>query len=226
MSGHEEAGSCEERSLLPELAVGSLNGAERAGLLTHLEGCQGCRGELSGLAATADSLLLLAPYIEPPVGFEVGLVQPAPGAGAARLRRRGRRRLGLAAAALVLLAAGAGIGGGLSLSSGPGRGSGAVRGFVRLAVLASKGGEHGVAALALGSPSRLVMRVSDLGQAYWVDCVVTDGRHEVSLGRFALQAGSGRWSVPLPPLVAPRAIRSAELLGPGGRVLARADFAH
>ncbi len=224
MSGPSEHGGCAERTLLPELAIGSLNGAERAALLAHLEGCQACRNELAELLAAADGLLLLAPSLEPPVGFEVGLVGRAPGRLAGALRP-GRRWLGRVAAGLLLVAAGAGIGGGLATSpASSGRSLRTEPGVVRLAVLRSKGGVSGVAAVAAGSPSRLVMRVSGLGQAYWVDCVVTDGHHDVSLGRFALTGGRGRWTVRLPALVSPSAIESAELVGPGGTVLARADF--
>ncbi|HEX4538956.1 MAG TPA: hypothetical protein VH112_01835, partial [Acidimicrobiales bacterium] len=53
-----------------EVALGILSGPERADALGHLEHCVGCRVRVEGLAQTGDSLLLLAPEVDPPMGFE------------------------------------------------------------------------------------------------------------------------------------------------------------
>lgn len=60
---------------LPELAVGSLAGRDRARVLAHLDQCPSCAAELESLSALADELVLLAPAVEPPVGFEVALLE-------------------------------------------------------------------------------------------------------------------------------------------------------
>jgi hypothetical protein len=53
-----------------EVALEILSGAERADALGHMEHCVSCRVLVEGLAQTGDSLLLLAPEAEPPMGFE------------------------------------------------------------------------------------------------------------------------------------------------------------
>jgi hypothetical protein len=94
--------SCEEtRQLVAELALGIADGADRARALRHLAECADCRRELGELSELADELLMLAPEVEPPVGFEsrvLALVQ------APRRPRRWRRGLALLAPAAVAAA--------------------------------------------------------------------------------------------------------------------------
>ncbi|MGN9909707.1 zf-HC2 domain-containing protein [Phytohabitans sp. LJ34] len=129
----EPPGCPEARELLPELATGALAGDERASALAHVEGCAACRRELAALSRAADALLLLAPPVEPPPGFEGGVLarldadagralgppasdaNPAGPAPARRQRRsllagvpRPRPRPAIAFAVAVVLAAGAG----------------------------------------------------------------------------------------------------------------------
>ena len=62
---------CEEvQALIPEVAMGVAPGPERASALAHIAGCAACRAELDRTAQTVDELLLLAPAVEPPSGFE------------------------------------------------------------------------------------------------------------------------------------------------------------
>jgi hypothetical protein len=84
--------SCDElKHLAPELALGTIDGAERAEALRHLATCSDCRRLVDQLTTVADELLMLAPVQEPPAGFEsrvidaLGLQQPR--------RRLGRRLL-------------------------------------------------------------------------------------------------------------------------------------
>jgi hypothetical protein len=66
--------TCDElRAVAAEVALGILSGAERADALAHMEHCVSCRVLVEGLAQTGDSLLLLAPEAEPPLGFESGV---------------------------------------------------------------------------------------------------------------------------------------------------------
>jgi hypothetical protein len=55
---------------LAQLAFGSPHGSERAGLVEHVSSCAGCRAHLRDIETVADTLLLLAPEAEVPVGFE------------------------------------------------------------------------------------------------------------------------------------------------------------
>jgi hypothetical protein len=84
--------SCDElKHLAPELALGTIDGAERAEALRHLATCSDCRRLVDQLTTVADELLMLAPVQEPPAGFEsrmidaLGLQQPR--------RRLGQRLL-------------------------------------------------------------------------------------------------------------------------------------
>jgi hypothetical protein len=85
--------SCEElKDLAPEVALGTIDGEERAEALRHLATCGECRRLVDELTTVADELLMLAPVQEPPVGFEsraidaLGFKPQAP-------RRRLARRL-------------------------------------------------------------------------------------------------------------------------------------
>jgi hypothetical protein len=66
-SGHEDE--------VAGLALGILTGRERARALVHVEECGYCSHELERFAIVADNLLELAPSSEPPVGFEVGVIE-------------------------------------------------------------------------------------------------------------------------------------------------------
>ena len=75
--------------MAPELALGIVEGEERGRALEHLADCPDCRRRVEELSEVADELLLLAPYREPPPGFEsrvLGEVLPTP-------PKRRRRRL-------------------------------------------------------------------------------------------------------------------------------------
>lgn len=77
--------ACDARTgNLPELALGTLHGRERAATLSHVERCSRCRTELDELTRVADLLLDLAPAADPPAGFDTGVLE--------RLAGRGRRR--------------------------------------------------------------------------------------------------------------------------------------
>jgi Putative zinc-finger len=62
------------RDLVPELALGSLDGATRADVLAHIAHCPGCRAEARALADVVDGLTALAPEVEPPSGFADGVL--------------------------------------------------------------------------------------------------------------------------------------------------------
>ena len=90
---------CEgRRPELAELALGTLDGRDRATLLAHVQTCPACEAELDELSALADQLLEVAPEAEPPVGFETALfdrLRAEEGAGpVARPWPAGRGRAG------------------------------------------------------------------------------------------------------------------------------------
>jgi Putative zinc-finger len=101
--------SCDElRELAPEIALGTIDGEERAEALRHLATCADCRRLVDQLSEVADELLMLAPVQEPPAGFEsrvidaLGLQRRRP---ARRLGRRVVRWLGPPVAAAAVSAA-------------------------------------------------------------------------------------------------------------------------
>jgi hypothetical protein len=65
-----------------ELALGLLEEPDRTILAAHAAQCARCQARLDGLVAVADGLLLMAPEVEPPPGFEsrvlARLAAPAP----------------------------------------------------------------------------------------------------------------------------------------------------
>jgi hypothetical protein len=81
---------CDEtRELAAEIALGIVDGEERAEALRHLSTCEECRRAVDQLSQVADDLLVVAPVEEPPAGFESRVVD------AMGLRKRPRRRLSL-----------------------------------------------------------------------------------------------------------------------------------
>ncbi|MGZ4212251.1 MAG: hypothetical protein ACXVQV_03360 [Actinomycetota bacterium] len=94
--------TCElTRELLPELALGTLGGEDRARSLDHVLSCADCSAELAALSRVADGLLTLAPQQEPPAGFEDRVLAQF---RRERPRRRARRIAAFAAAAAVVAA--------------------------------------------------------------------------------------------------------------------------
>ena len=92
--------------LLPELALGTLTGEDRARSLEHLGGCHRCSDELRKLNELGDELLLLAPSAEPPVGFESRVVDRL-GVGSRKWTQRKGALIAAAALLLILLSASA-----------------------------------------------------------------------------------------------------------------------
>lgn len=153
--------------LLPELALGTLTGEDRARALEHLGICRRCSEELRKLNELGDALLLLAPRAEPPVGFESHVAGRLGVDGPKRFKRR-RGVLVAAAAFLILLgAAGTYLAGGADREL-----AGSYREALRVAggkyvaarpLIDERGGRAGHIVGYQGSPS-------------WIFCVISSGR--------------------------------------------------
>ena len=164
MSDDVRERGCEQyENELAELALGVLTGRERARVLAHVESCPRCAEELEVLSRTADTVVMAAPEMEPPLGFEVRLFERM---GVTDVRRR-RRRLrpsrwvpavvGVAAAALAL-------GLGLSLTSSPAP-----------TVAAHSQGPRQVVTAALVSNGKTVGHVTTVGGAHpWMSMTLDD----------------------------------------------------
>ncbi len=61
---------CDEvRDAAPELVLGTLDGAERALVLEHVDHCVYCREEIAALSGTVSDMALLAAPVRPSDGF-------------------------------------------------------------------------------------------------------------------------------------------------------------
>jgi hypothetical protein len=220
-------GRCEEtRELLPEVALGIADGADRARALEHLADCAECRLELDRQSTIADELLVLAPEEEPGPGFELGVlraIEPPPA------RRRSILRplpaLAAAAAAAVITA------GAMLFAfrddrrvadqyrATLARANGTYFGSVRLSDPAGRPG--GVLYRYQGSPSWLLVTVAPpyRGPIERAELVLRNGR-TIPLASFRLVDGT--WGGSLP--VDLRDVAAVHLVGRAGRSVLVAQF--
>ena len=218
---------------IAELALGISTGRQRAQVLAHLEACPRCHAEMEQLSLAADSLLEVVPGVEPPLGFEVRLMERLWAGRMARQPVRRQwfvRRSSLALACLsVLVAVGAGVGTGWLVRGGHqqpagrsafGTGPG---GRVETASLVGAGRSIGKVTVYSGGTVWLFMSLDDGSWSGKATCQVrlAGGKTEL-LGTFWLDNGYGAWGVTLAPGTG--RIQSASVLSDGG-VLASADFA-
>lgn len=206
---------CDElRVVAPDLALDELTGEERAAAIGHLARCESCRALVAELAAVADSVLLLAPEVEPPPGFESRVLARRGATGADRRPRR-RRVTAMVAAITAVLAAG--VGGYLV------RGGDGVTLPVAAILHAADGTAAGSVVLADG-PDRMTCVFDDprFGGAYAVQVELDDGVI-ADVGRFDAPGSPWSWTVPLD--VDPGDVRRVIVLDGGGVVRASADVA-
>jgi len=204
--------SCPDvEELAPELALGTLPGDQRSAVLAHLDRCPNCRRFLNKLSDTADSLLLLAPEVDPPAGFTRRVV-----AGLTPRRRRWRPVALAAAAALVF---------GLAVGYVPGHlRSGSAN--VAVASFVDTGAEPGetvggqVYARA-DNPSWVFMTIHGTGgeESYACDLVLKDGQ-TVTIGSFTMHAGAGSWGRAVDVTLSQ--VRQVQLRDARGSLVARA----
>jgi anti-sigma factor RsiW len=227
MSDDVRERGCEEyEDELAELALGVLTGRERARVLSHVESCPRCAEELEVLARTADSIVMAAPEMEPPLGFEVRLFERM---GVTDVRPRRRLRPSRWVPAVVGIAAAAvALGLGLSLTSTPAPTTsvsaepGAAHN-VRTAALVSDGKTVGHVVTWDGAKPWMSMMLDDSAAQGMVRCVVvTDDGVTHDVGTFDAHEGYGAWMAPLP--VNPSTVRTAEVVSPSGTVVATATL--
>ena len=203
--------TCDDlRSVAAELALDELTGNDRALALEHLTTCDGCRALVSDLASVADTLLLLAPAIEPAPGFEsrvLARVQPT------RPRHR-RARLAAAAAAAVLV----GVAIGFVLGD-----RGETRSLPVAALLTGADGHAAGSVVLAAAPDRMTCVFEDprFGGAYDVEVVLADGS-TADVGGFSADGAPWSWTVELPVDAAD--VRLIRVLGEGGVLRATAHI--
>lgn len=224
MSVDERHGEVHE--LIPEVAMGIADGADRARVLEHVADCADCRRELERQSAIADGLLVLAPEQEPPLGFELGVlrsIQPPP------VKRRWILRPLPAFAAATAVAA---ITAGAMLfafrddrqladqyRAALTEANGTYFGAVRFADAADRRG--GVLFRYRGSPSWLLVTVEPEYRTAIerAELVTRDGRR-IPLASFRL--ADGVWGGSIPVELAD--VFAVHLVGPDGRTVLVANF--
>ncbi len=217
-------GCAEVVDLAPELGLGVLTGVERADALRHIERCPSCRPVVESMAEAADSLLALAPEIEPPSGFEsrvLARLRPLP------LKRARRRRwvapvLAAAAVAAALIAA---------VALGGGHPGFVVRHPAAIPALGGRdltatglrhnGRQVGQAFVYAGHPSWVFMTVEGDGPPHQVTCQVetANGRTHV-LGSFTVADGYRSWGATID--LNPDKFREIQLVDKDAHVVASA----
>ncbi|MER6034322.1 hypothetical protein ABT133_10490 [Streptomyces sp. NPDC001835] len=234
------------RELGAELALGVLDGRERAAAVEHLDRCAECREYVEHLTLVGDRLIGLLPCREPPLGFETrvarALTEDATDERRPRareplragLRGRARRvRLRLASVAVAFAVAfgfaGWGIGTAIQdVTAAPAAPAGTETMLVGDLTSAGDGARPAGEVYAHpGSPGWVFMSVdlTGSGSAYEgkVTCLLerSDGT-TVRLGEFAMHDGRGAWGVAAP--VDAGAVSGARLTAPDGTVLATAPL--
>jgi hypothetical protein len=222
MSGNvENPRLCESiQDDLAELSLGSLSGRRRSEVLDHVESCSHCTPALEHLASVADALLLLAPEVEPPLGFEQSLAERLQPHGQTHRRRRLLRASTLSAAAIIIVTLGFVLGGWATSHHGNHPGPSAAVDLAG-ANLTSHGQVLGEVVISRGSPAWMYMTINGDPWSGTVTCdmTLTGGKVE-TIGAFKLSGGDGAWGA---PLASPAGkVRSARLIAPNGAVVATA----
>lgn len=204
--------TCDElQAVAADIALDEITGADRAAALTHLGGCSACRTVVAELAAVADSLLLLAPSIEPPEGFESRVVARF---GTARSPRRRWARVAAVAAAAAIIGGTVGY---VARGDDP-------RTLPVAALLTSADGHAAGSVVLATGPDRMTCVFEDprFGGAYDVQVVLADGSI-ADVGGFSAKGTPWSWTVPLPVDAAD--VRAVRVLGAGGELRASAEVA-
>jgi hypothetical protein len=207
--------TCSEvREAATEYALGILPIHEARIVSDHLLVCPECQHEVYEIRQVGDRLLELIPGSEPPLGFDHKVLSRiAP-------RRPPRRRRGLHATfalAAAAIATGA-IVAAVSLG-GPSHGP-----RVLQLAAAFRAGGHDVGSIHIGgNPVWTTMTVQHVPATGRVTCQLVESDGDAwTIGAFQLVDGNGTWDAPDP--IPPAQLARAQLVGPGGKVIAIAEF--
>jgi len=212
------------QGLTAELALGVLDGRQRADVLAHVDSCPGCRRDLAAMGEVADRLVALVPSAEPPAGFETKVLRRLAPRRDAAGRLPTAARLGAAAAVAVAV----GVGGwavGQATGSQPEPAAARLGGHIEATAFVADGRPAGQVIAYGGSDPWVAMAVdTDLGNRT-IRCEVLqrDGRVR-SVGTFALTDGYGYWSTATG--IRPSSIAGVRLVDSTGQAVATASFEH
>jgi hypothetical protein len=181
------------RDAAPEMALGILDGAERAEVLVHLVGCPRCQRHVEDLAGVADGLARLAPEVEPPRGF-AERVQAQMRGGRFRARRRWLATAAAAAAAAAIAAVVVPV-----VESGPSRPAAAPTLQVS-AMVGDRGGWVGTVAVTRSDPASMAVNVSYSVPDGTYTLELRSGSTARRVGSITIARGHGGWvgTTPMP----------------------------
>jgi anti-sigma factor RsiW len=190
---------------LDELALGLLDGPDEEALLAHASSCPRCQGRLDEMAALADRLLLVAPEVEPPAGFEAGALARMGGTTAVPARHVWWWVVSAVAAVLLALVVGVVVG-----RAGDGQGDSVARSGT---IVATSGASVGTVELRSSPSPHVLVHVAQPRPGAGVrtcELELADGRR-VAVGTWNYdEIESGIWAVgidkPLLDAVAMRVI--------------------
>jgi Putative zinc-finger len=211
MSG---VGCAATREAAPELALGILDGAERAEVLLHVAGCPRCQRYLNELTGVADALSRLAPEAEPPVGFADRVQSRVRGS-----RRRAARRWAVTVAVTAAAAAILSVVVVRVVESGSSSRPAAAPAVRSVAMIGGSGLRVGHVSVVSTHPSSLVVSV---------DYAVPDGTYRLQLGQYAaarpigsitIAGHRGQW---VGVASVPREDGTVALVAPNGTVVCHA----
>lgn len=221
MTGPTDNGCRAVEELAAELALGLLEGPERAAALAHLDSCPACRELVATLSRTGDAVLVLAPGGEPMPGFETRVLErlvadgAIPPAETSAPSRRWLAPLAAVAAALILIA---GVAVGRLGDRDP----------VLTEAMRTPEGDY-VGEVVVGGDERAFVFVAVPGwvpregspRVYVVRIELVDG-DPILVDGVTLQAGSGAWGTMLD--VHADEVAAVAVLGTDGKVWCAAEI--
>jgi len=203
---------------LAEMALGTLSGQRRSEVLDHVAGCASCRAELDQLSKVTEALQLLAPPMQPPLGFEMRLAERLRASSAPQHQRVSRAWMFAAAASAVLVLA---LGVTVALI-GRGSSGAATASGLTSADLTSGGKVVGSVLLSGEQPGWMLVSTDGVTWGGPVRCEVTLVGGEVhTIGTFSVSGEYSVWAAPLPEHAG--TVQSARLIDSSGTVLATAQ---
>lgn len=197
-----------------ELAVEGVDEPRRSELLAHAASCARCEAQLDELAAVADRMLLLAPAVEPPPGFESRALARM---GSPARSRRWRPVVAVVAVAAVVVALAAGLVVGRAAAPEDDSRTGTI--------VAASGGRVGTVELDPSPRPHVLITVDAPGRSGGVrscELVLADGR-SVVVGSWTYdEVKGGSWAVRIDKSLLQAT--TMRILADDGRVVATATF--
>ncbi len=187
------------RERIPELALGHLDGADRAEVLLHVHGCARCQAVLGDSSGVADLLPQLAPEAEPPAGFAQRVLREMHG-GRPRdwhsIRRRVRLVGGVAAAAAILSIVVVRVIDAERTTRQAGMPTTASPALQTVPMVGSGGLPVGRVVVSDGSPASVVVTVDYAlpDGSYGLELETAEGRSAHEIGQLAVTSGRGTWT--------------------------------